>query len=148
MRSDAENLEILVAKIQKQLAPDAEVTRASTQAFHAAEESGADSAVRSSNSATIGPHLTGAGAASGIGIAATTRTRQHESGNPPGLCWFATSSSLALASQTRTSDACGLMQLQHGNQRRSATDINSLFQLTRGAGGGGTPGSVILVNST
>ena len=54
-----------------------------------------------------------------IGITPTTRMRQQHSGNPEGLRWFSRSSSEQFASQTRTSDAPGWIQPQHGNCRRS-----------------------------
>jgi hypothetical protein len=58
------------------------------------------------------------------GTTPMTRTRQQHNGNPDGLRWFSKSSSEQLASHTRQSDACGLMQPQHGSSRRSGISIH------------------------
>jgi hypothetical protein len=60
---------------------------------------------------------------SDAGTTPTTRTRQQHSGNPEGLRWFARSSSEQFASHTRTSEACGLAQLQQGNHKHSSIGI-------------------------
>src|SRR5262249_58065090 len=56
----------------------------------------------------------------------TVLTRQHASGNPEGLRWFARSSSEQFASHARTSDASGLMHCQHGSHKYSSIGIGLL----------------------